>query len=56
MDISKNEPLGQVEWAGKKFYEQPVITTFGSVAKLTLGGGGTRTDLGNPHSGGNHGH
>lgn len=28
-------------------YEKPEVTTFGSVAKLTLGGSGTRCDGGN---------
>ncbi len=28
-------------------YEKPEVTTFGSVAKLTLGGSGTRNDGGN---------
>lgn len=30
-----------------KPYEKPEVTTFGSVAKLTLGGSGTRNDGGN---------
>lgn len=36
-------------------YEAPEVTTFGSVAKLTLGGSGTRND-GQNNPLGNHGH
>jgi hypothetical protein len=37
-----------------KPYEKPEVTTFGSVAKLTLGGSGTRND-GSNNPLGNHG-
>ena len=39
-DLKLNSPKKQ-----KKEYVKPKVTTFGSVAKLTLGGGGSCADL-----------
>jgi hypothetical protein len=39
MDSQQRETYGQDHIAPKEFYEKPKVTTFGSVAKLTMSGG-----------------
>lgn len=47
-DINENQQLhvdeNRQHAASKGPYEKPRITTFGSVAELTLGGSGTKVD------------
>lgn len=44
------------EKPAKKLYIKPTVTTFGSVAKLTTGFSGSRTDLLSTRSHGHRGH
>lgn len=45
MKMIQNE-CSQDHGARKKLYERPAVTTFGSVAKLTLGQNGSHADNG----------
>jgi hypothetical protein len=46
MNLISEEKRDQESTAKKTLYNRPSITTFGSVAKLTQGVGGTHQDVG----------
>lgn len=50
---SMNETRGQNRMAQKCEYERPIVTTFGSVAKLTMGKSGAGADGNHRHNEGN---
>ncbi len=42
LEVNSQDHMAPIE--SKAFYQKPMLTTFGSVAKLTQGGSGTKVD------------